>query len=386
MSRALVPIAQLGARVQQQGRIRMGVKGGKGQPQSRSAWRFTSPDREAIEQLAVAYGGTAEVWNDPKASPSSQFQVLTDATEVRVFLPPDPLSQWYEQWSGGGCARRCDGITVETAGQDDMIESPCICDATKQMACEPHTRLNVILPDIPFGGVWMLETKGWNAAQEMPGMVDTIARLQSAGMVEAKLRFDKEERMVRGRKRNYVVPRIVHTATPMEMLAGANRVQALGMAPEPPRPALTAVPDLEPQDWVDDPVEAEIEPERTVEESVAAHPSNPQPPLQAAEEDIVDAEVIDLPPPRRRTVQDPRFVHLVLKCADVTSLLLNQGQMDDVTEDDVRHTIAWWASDKRVTSSKELTPDEIEKALEALNSASNEAVAHLVESYRGRDQ
>ena len=68
------------------------------------------------------------------------------------------------------CIRRCDGetCTLTTAGYSDMVD--CMCAAENKMECVPKTRLNVILPEIKFGGVWLLTTNSWNAAKELPAM------------------------------------------------------------------------------------------------------------------------------------------------------------------------------------------------------------------------
>lgn len=377
----------------------MGVKGSKGQPQSIQTWRMTSADKGAILALADRYGGVCADWHDAKASPPNQYQVVTKASEVRVLLPNDSLSVHYELWSGSGVARRCDGETCEVPGPDDMESCPCICYANQQMACAPHTRLTVVLPDIPFGGGWMLETKSWNAAQELPGMAALIESLQARGIVEARLRIDREERVINGRKRNYVVPRLSHAASVDEMLAGSASVGALGMAVPEERPALAAVPD-----WVD--------PTPTLGEQIDGLYLDP-------DDEVVDAEIVELkvyeegspfdeaklfvpasstttgdtvtfqmhmqerdkpstashPSAHRR--QNPMLTKLVIVCSETAGVIL-------VDPDEFRHAVAWAVSKGATESAKELDESALKLALDTLEGISIERALTLMDRYQGR--
>src|SRR5690242_11256283 len=93
----------------EQGRIRLGVKGDRGQPQKLATFRFTSPNRRHIEALAAAYGGEARPWQSPAGA---EFEVITDAKDIPVTVLRAGASQWLEAWSGGGCVHRCDGETI----------------------------------------------------------------------------------------------------------------------------------------------------------------------------------------------------------------------------------------------------------------------------------
>lgn len=98
------------------------------------------------------------------------------------------------------------------------------------MVCKPYTRLNVILPDIKFGGVWRLESKSWNAAQELPGMAQILTQLQAQGILEGYLQIDKREKITDGKKRKFIVPKLVTTSTPTQILSGGSTVEALEQA------------------------------------------------------------------------------------------------------------------------------------------------------------
>lgn len=234
----ITPLADLGKRAPEAGRIRLGVKSGRAM-KSIDTFRFTSPHQDLIEHLAELYGGTCQPWTDERARIQNQFEVITTSSSVPVYLPPDGLSMWYEKWSGGGCERRCDGESceiVQMQGNEAVpVTNPCICVAKGVRECQPYTRLNVVLPQLRFAGTWRLETKGWNAAHELPGMVDLIQSLHAAGnMVQATLSVEKRSDKAAGRTRHYVVPMLSVDHSPQELQSGRGAVTAIAAAPAPP--------------------------------------------------------------------------------------------------------------------------------------------------------
>jgi len=230
----VVPLDQMQRRIPEAGRIRIGVKTGRAM-KSIDTFRFTSPYRDLIEKLASMYGGTARPWTDDRARIKDQYEVITQANQVPVVLPPDGLSVWYEKWSGGGCERRCDGITVETVqmrgDNAEPINSPCICTAKNLRECQPYTRLTVLLPELAFRGSWRLETKGWNAAHELPGMYELITNVdQGRGLVSAMLGVEQRSDKAAGKTRHFVVPTLTMLNTPIELASGQARMAALPQA------------------------------------------------------------------------------------------------------------------------------------------------------------
>lgn len=216
---SITPVDQIRRRLPEAGRIRMGVKGGKQGRMSIDTWRFTSPDRASLDALAQLYGGEVKPWVEPKANPN-QFELRSEAKELRVALPPDPLSTFYELWSGGGNLRRCDGVTCDLNAHDGRTEVPCICDAKGEMDCKLKVRLTVILPDVRFLGTWRLDTSSWNAAQEMPGVVDAILAMQGTGIVRAVLRNEARTEIVHGKRKKVQVPVLGFDATLDELAEG----------------------------------------------------------------------------------------------------------------------------------------------------------------------
>jgi hypothetical protein len=199
-----VPIVELQRRLREAGRIRLGDKGGRnGAPRKLATFRLTGPDRKLLEAAAAVYGGTVEPWPEM----DGQFQVTTEATSMDVIIPPTEMahSVWYEQWSAGGCNRRCDGTW------DTITDAACDCDPENR-ACAPHTRLSVMLTALPGIGVWRLDTQGWNAAAELQGAVDMIQQVAARGtLLPARLILVRRESKARDRNgkvttRKFVVP------------------------------------------------------------------------------------------------------------------------------------------------------------------------------------
>lgn len=280
MGRNVVPVADLGRRMVEHGRIRLGIKSGKAM-KSIDTFRFTSPDKAAIEQLADQYGGEAKPWSDPKASPTNQFEVITKANDIAVWIMPGGLDVSYEMWSGGGCVRRCDGVEVETSQRTfdadyEPVIVPCICDAKQKLECRPYTRLNVVIPSIRFGGSWRLESKGWNAAEELPGMADMIAQLQDTGVLRGRLRL--EHRQSQGGRRKFVVPTLAIDMSVEEILSGSGSAMMLNQG----------VTEVNPSNNVGDRTPLSLSPQSVIDGTVASGDS-----ISGAADEVVDAELVD---------------------------------------------------------------------------------------------
>lgn len=218
-----MPIIGLQLSQAEAGRIRLGYKAttqsGGTRPAKLDRFRFTSPRRNLIEKIAELYGGTVQPWQPPKGG--SQWEVITNATEVPVVVPPqDPAqSQWLELWSKGGCQRRCDGQTEKISGQ------ACMCDPDPALRdCKMHTRLRVMLEDVPGMGAWRVDTGSYYAATELPGIAQLLAQAQ--GAIPGKLVLDQRTVTRNGKTNNFVVPVLdVDVLTPKELMSG--RVQEL---------------------------------------------------------------------------------------------------------------------------------------------------------------
>lgn len=239
-----MPILDIQTRARELGRIRLGqvVKTGNGKtrPEKIDRFRFTSYSRELLDEVAKLYGGTVAVWN-PQGGGAAGFEVLTDAKRVPILVPPQPVTQWYELWSGGGCQRRCDGTT------EVISDKQCMCSPEPEAReCKPTTRLNVMLRDVPGLGVWRLESHGYYAAVELPAVAEFLA--STRGYVPAALVLEERVSKRGGQTRRYMVPAIeVEQVTPAQLMAGQGGItpQAIGNGD---RPAIegTALPN-----WVE---------------------------------------------------------------------------------------------------------------------------------------
>lgn len=224
-------IIEMQRRLHECGRIRIGQqvpsKNGKTRPAKLSTFRLTSPDRVRLDAAAGLWGGTVNPWQAPAGS---QWELITETDALNVVVPPSDIafSQWYETWSAGGCQRRCDGVT-ETIG-----DRPCPCDPDKR-ECQIHTRLSVMLADLPGLGVWRIDTSGHYAAVELSGAVEVIRAAAGRGvLLPARLRL--EQRQVKRfdaqgkpETRNFAVPVLDVQITPAQLLGGAGHIQLGGM-------------------------------------------------------------------------------------------------------------------------------------------------------------
>lgn len=217
-------IIDLQRRFRELGRLRMGSKGAKGQPQRLSDWRLTSPSIELLTVAAEVYGGEVKVWEGAPTE-GRQYELFTGTDRLDVLVPPNgTLSQAWELWSGGGCVRRCNGAAQEGG-------EACACPSEvserielskKGKACKPTTRFSLVLPRIPDIGVWRVESHGVNAAVELPGTVEILRRATEVGeLIPAQLRIDNRTSKVDGKTQHYVVPVLeLPTVTTAALLAG----------------------------------------------------------------------------------------------------------------------------------------------------------------------
>lgn len=262
-------IIDLQRRIAEIGRIRIGeqveTKGGRTRPAKLDTFRLTSNDPQKIRQAAEVYGGQPREWQSPAGK---AFEVITEATSLDVMVPPSDMafSQHYEMWSAGGCQRRCDGA------RESISDGPCKCDP-EDRECAIHTRLSVMLRDLPGLGVWRIDTSGYYAAVELQGAVQVIQIAAGRGQIlPARLRLDQRvvKRVGRDGKpetRRFAVPVLDVEISPGQLLAGPPAFDANTAAElrGPQRAALTPVPETVPE-----------RPALTVAQQVAERPKRSQ--------------------------------------------------------------------------------------------------------------
>lgn len=227
-----MPIITVQRRMAEQGRIRLGQKvttsNGRTRPAKLDRFRFTSPNKGLIDQVAGLYGGDVKPWdNDGK----NEFEVLTDATAIPVIVVKGGFSQWHETWSRAGCLHRCDGEKDVTGTYCDPE------DPNHQAALEkPTTRLSVMLAEVESLGVWRMESHGWNAAAELPSMAELAIHV--GDLVPATLHLVERSAVITNNGKpqtsRFVVPVLdlhVSKARLVEIAGGVNGVPAIGSGP-----------------------------------------------------------------------------------------------------------------------------------------------------------
>ena len=365
-------IIDLQRRLSEAGRIRIGQQvagnNGRKRPEKLTTFRLTSSDRTRIDQAAQLYGGTVAQWDAPAGR---QWEVVTEADSLNVIVPPSDMcfSQAYELWSGGGCARRCDGYN------ESISQGPCVCDPEKR-ECSIHTRLSVMLADLNGLGVWRLDTSGWYAALELQGAVGVIQMAAGRGqMLPARLRL--EQRMVKRLgegTRRFAVPVLDVEISPAQLLGGS--------APQPilveqgtgrvldtaERPALTPVPDT----VVEHPVASIADQAAPVEEKTRRRSTTPAVPKTGIAPRTVAQAAADLvEQPSEQHKQDEQEPVELITPAQLTKLAIQLKEAGHTTRE-TAHAFVSAAIERDITSSKELTKDEASKVIDLLENGKND--------------
>ncbi|WP_055696537.1 hypothetical protein [Streptomyces silaceus] len=233
------------ARAAEHGRLRTGYTDGN-RPMRSPNWVVTSHSEEHVRKAAELWGGTPQQWS-PLNSTISQWRVITKSPSIEALITPgDPLNQFNEMWSKGGCQRRCDGET------ELLTRQPCICAARfgedwhqqkKGVVCSTTSRLNVMLPDLSGMGMWRAETHSFYAAQEWGGMVDMVlAGTDGKGFIPVNLRIEPRQRVANGETKKFPVVVVeLRGITPRQALAGpVNAATALNPGAAGQRAAIEA--------------------------------------------------------------------------------------------------------------------------------------------------
>lgn len=306
-------IVDLQRRLAEAGRIRIGQQvptgGGRTRPAKLDTFRLTSQDKARIEAAAHRWGGQPKEWAAPTGR---QWEVVTETDVLDAIVPPSDMgfSQFYELWSRGGCQRRCDGV------REMIADRPCLCDPD-QRECNIHTRLSVLLPDLPGLGVWRIDTSGYYAAVELGGAFQVLQMASTAGLVPARLRLEQREvkRQQDGQTqtRKFAVPVLDIDITPSQLVA----IGGGGAGDGRPQGLLTPVPQDVPE-----------LPARTVAEQVQALEDPAEKPRRAnAQAPIPDTGVgFD---------DDDEIV-------EATEILEGAGLVDDTDDDSKEGGDYWW--------------------------------------------
>jgi hypothetical protein len=211
-------------RAAEHGRLRTGYTQNNN-PVRSATWVVTSHSEEHVRTAAKLWGGQPEQWI-PRNSTTAQWRVITKASSIEALITPgDPLNQYNEMWSAGGCQRRCDGET------ELLTRTACLCAARfgedwhqqkKGVVCSTTSRLNVMLPDLSGMGLWRAETHSFYAASEWGGMVDMVlAGTKGDGFVPVTLRIEPRQVVREGKTKKFPVVVVeLRGVTPRQALSG----------------------------------------------------------------------------------------------------------------------------------------------------------------------
>ena len=242
------------------GRIRTGYSRPHQDPNRRpvpvksKTFILTSHRRDYIAAAAELYGGRVEQWT-PQGQPVAQWRVITEATELRAILPAgDPLDQSYEMWSGGGCSRRCDGVTERMSGRE------CLClaqygeewhERKADEVCRPTSRVGVFLPDLPDLGVWRLETKSYYAADALAGGLDAVLQATGGqGMMPVRMWIEQRKAIRGGKTKQFQVVMVVPSLPKLRHALSGPISTAAALDPSSlDRRAIEAAPAEQPVDY-----------------------------------------------------------------------------------------------------------------------------------------
>lgn len=230
-----MPIRDLQPILAEVGRIRLGRKDpDKKFPDRHETFRLTSRDEGLIRAAAELYGGEPAPWT-PQGGGPPQFEVLTQATVLPVYVPRQKVDPWLEGWARNVCMRRCDGEVEQKTGE------PCLCNAERladkdPKRCKPTVRIQLMLAELPGVTTWRLDSHGRYACGQLAQLAPLIARVPMP--LPAKLTltkvsqrvWDVEERKVKALDR-WVPAVIIDAVTSQQLAIGGDALtQALAAA------------------------------------------------------------------------------------------------------------------------------------------------------------
>lgn len=336
-----MPIIDLQRRLREIGRIRIGMQvpseKGKMRPKKIDTFRLTSQDPEVLQAAAAIYGGKPQKWEGAPAG--EQWELISEAAQLPIVIPPGGVafSQYYELWSGGGCQRRCDGMS------ELISDGPCVCDPDER-ECKPHSRLSVMLRDLPGLGVWRLDTGGWYAAVELAGAVAFIEIAAAAGrMLPARLRLEQRQIKREGEPiKRFAVP-VIDLDVTVASLAG-------NLSPAAPLEAGAVV---------------ELQAPRFSPIDPAALPAAPQ--------QSISEQVSDVPQPRPSKPKRANAAAPLPSTGHAPRGEMSRGQLiamrasEAGLSDDERHELISAVTRGRVSSSNDVSDDEAQAVFGAIH-------------------
>ena len=325
----------------------MGEKTDGGRPVRLETWKLTSRDQVRLKAAANAFGGEVREWKDHPG----QYELHTTVDALPILLMPgQAISQHYELWSGGGCKRRCDGQT------EQLSDGVCMCDP-EQRECKPHTRLNVLLPDVAGVGAWRLDTSGYYAAVELTGTVELLEVATTRGvLLPARLRIDQRSVLRDGQTRRFPVPTLDIDVRPLEMHA-ITQAAVEGEVAEIPQgytPVAALTSGVSVQEGL---AAADAQVEQKTRTARSAAP-------MGEPDAIIDATDIPIPVPDEAPLDEPSVDEVAT--ADQQKLLMKTAR-EHGWSDAARYDLTANICGEGIRSVKRVPKDKVDALLEALS-------------------
>ncbi len=213
------------------GRVRFGSRKEPNRPGSPLQYpRLSSTSRARIERIASLFGGTVQEWQKTEGG-APEYDVVIESPLPIVAPPPGirPWSRSYELWTGGICQRRCTGVhaltrgprgrwipaPVQTGTSRDLDEPSCICGVDTEPEdrdCRLTLRFSFLILGLGTAGQWRAETHSYNAAREIPPLLELMQRRKAPGWLkmvkreDLTLDYDEKKKEVRPLRRRFPVP------------------------------------------------------------------------------------------------------------------------------------------------------------------------------------
>lgn len=347
-----MPLLDIQRRMAEVGRVRIGARTERGAPKKLATFRVTSQSRDIIASVAAVYGGTPTEWQPGPKEPM-QWEVFTDATALHIIVTPGQVfSQWWELWSGGGCQRRCDGISMQDGAS-------CVCPAdyeerrtlaAKGGACKPTTRFSFMLREVQALGLFRIETHGIYAAMEMGGVAELLEHATKLGtFLPATLRLDQRTAKRDGQTMRYAVPVIDVHSNVSKVLESIGVLDAPALDPPTPMAALPSGSAVR-QPGSSRAALPEAPKGRTRPVNYPAPPDLPSDPSFTIDPPIVAGSTAPLPGDTDQATKRSQQLHISARNSNCLDML---GELVE------------WATDGRTTSSKEVTDEEASKLQDA---------------------
>lgn len=237
-------------RLRELGRIRFGERKGEKRPgRPMTLPRVTSTDRSIVEEVASVYGGEVLPWEREEGAAPEWEVSITNEQGLAVAVPPHitPSTQVFEQWAKGFPVSKCDGETVQFRKDGRWIERACVCEARGQdfseRPCKKTTRILVGLLGINRLGLFRVDTKSFNAGEELPATLHFLQASGRAGWLRMVPRTDRA--MVWDQKKGEDVPTVrryqvivIEAPFMVDEVMHLERPASMAALPAPATPAL----------------------------------------------------------------------------------------------------------------------------------------------------